>query len=241
MVRSLAPIDLRSIWRDSMLSWMVFIPFVTSIILRLGLPPLRARIMVLSGFDLEPYYPLILAVYVVLLTPMLFGTLVGFLLLDEKDNDTLTALQVSPLPMTTYAGYRLALPMLLSFILSFLIYPLVNLAPIATQDLLLMAVVAAPAGPALALFIAGFAENKVQGFALLKALGGVLMLPLVTYFVSDWWGILFGFLPTYWPVKVYWLLQSGRGALWPYVAVGVLYQLLLIGLLLRRFLRTLHR
>lgn len=62
---------------------MLFTPSAIGVILRLGLPPLQSRLLALSGFDLKPYFPLILAVYVVLLTPMLFGTLVGFLLLDE--------------------------------------------------------------------------------------------------------------------------------------------------------------
>jgi fluoroquinolone transport system permease protein len=179
ITRSLGPIDLRSIRRDSLLSWMILMPFVITLILRLGLPAVQGWILDLTEFDLRPYYPVILAVYLVLLTPMLFGMLAGFLLLDERDNDTLTALQVTPLPMTTYLGYRLLIPMALSFILTFLMYPLVNIAPLYWVDLALMAVTAAPAGPLLALFIASFAENKVQGFALLKGLGGVLILPVL--------------------------------------------------------------
>jgi fluoroquinolone transport system permease protein len=241
VTRSLGPIDLRSIRRDSLLSWMILMPFVITLVLRLGLPLVQSWIFELTEFDLRPYYPLILAVYLVLLTPMLFGMLVGFLLLDERDNETLTALQVTPLPMTTYIAYRLLIPMILSFILTFLMYPLVNIAQLDWADLVLMAVTAAPAGPLLALFIAGFAENKVQGFALLKGLGGVLMLPVLAFFVPGKAQLLFGVLPTYWPIKVYWLLEANQGDPWSFILVGLLYQLVLIGILLRRFSRVLHR
>lgn len=240
VTRSLGPIDVRSIGRDNLLAWMFLMPFVISLILRLGLPPLQSRILELTGFDLSPYHPLILGFYLVLLTPMLFGMLVGFLLLDEMDDDTLMALQVSPLSMTTYAGYRILAPMALSLVLTLLIYPVVSLVPLPLPDILLTAVVAAPGGPVLALFIAGFAENKVQGFALLKALGAVLMLPVISFFAPPGWGILFGILPTYWPLKVYWLLEAGQGAVWPHVAIGLAFQAALVGVLLRRFVRGLY-
>jgi fluoroquinolone transport system permease protein len=174
-------------------------------------------------------------------TPLLFGMLVGFLLLDEMDNETLKALQVSPMPMATYVGYRLIIPMILSFLLTFLIYPLVNLVPLPALEILLMALVAAPAGPILGLFVANVAENKVQGFALIKALGGFLILPVIAFFFSVQWQLAFGIIPTYWPFKVYWLLEAGGEGVWLYVAGGLLYQAALITFLMRRFIRKVYR
>lgn len=239
--RSLGPIDLRSIRRDSLLSWMTLMPFLLTLILRLGLPPIQSRVLSLTGFDLTPYFPVILSIYIVMLTPMLFGMLMGFLLLDEMDNHSLLALQVSPLPMSAYVGYRLFVPMVLSLLLTSLIYPLVNLVPLPAADILLMALVAAPAGPILGLFIITVADNKVQGFALLKALGGFLMLPVVAFFVDSQWQLAFGVIPTYWPIKVYWLLDSVAGSVWPYVVIGLLYQGALIFFLMNRFLKKLYR
>jgi fluoroquinolone transport system permease protein len=241
ITHSLGPIDWRSIRRDNLLSWMILMPIIITLLLRLALPPIQARILALTGFDLAAYYPVILAIYIVMLTPMLFGMLAGFLLLDEMDNNTLQALQVTPMPMSTYLGYRILVPMALSFVLTFLIYPLINLAPMRPAHLMLMALEAAPAGPLLALFIANFASNKVQGFALLKGLGGVLMLPVVAFFLAEKWQIFFGLLPTYWPIKVYWQLLAGDAVVWPYLVIGLVYQIGLMGLLLRRFTLKMHR
>lgn len=239
--RSLGPIDLRSLSRDSLLSWMVFMPLLLALVLRFGVPLLAGRVLEVTGFDVSPYIPVLLAVYIVLMTPMLFGMLVGFLLLDEKDDDTLTALQVSPLSLNEYLAYRIGMPTALAFFMTLVLFPLTGLAQMPLGDLILISAAAAPLAPLMGLTLPSFAANKVQGFALLKALGGVMVLPVLSYFVSDAWELLFGILPTYWPIKVYWLVEAGAGNIWPYALVGFAYQVALVGALTRRLGRVLHR
>lgn len=239
--RSLGPIDLRGLMRDQMLSWMLFMPLAIVAILRFGVPPLVARVLELTGFDLDPYVPVLLAVYVVMMTPLIFGMMVGFLLLDEMDDGTITALQVSPLSLNSYLAYRIGAPTLLSLLLTPLLFPLTGLVEIRLPELLMLSAAAAPLAPLLALFLPAFANNKVQGFALMKALGGVMMLPVVTYFIPDAWGLVFGVLPTYWPLWAYWSVEAGTGAGWIYALVGIVYQAGLIAWLARRLGRSLHR
>ena len=68
---------------------------------------------------------------------------------------------------------------------------------------MLAALAAAPAAPLLALFLAAFARNKVQGFALMKAAGVVIWPPVAAVFVPMPWQLLFGVSPVYWPARVY--------------------------------------
>ncbi|MDX1600106.1 MAG: hypothetical protein R3191_01190 [Anaerolineales bacterium] len=239
--RSLGPIDLRGLMRDDLLAWMVFMPFVIVALLRFGVPPLVARVFELTGFDLGPYIPVLLAVYVVMMTPLIFGMLVGFLLLEEKEDDTIRALQVSPLSLRGYLTYRIAAPTLLSLLLTPLLFPLTGLAEISLHGLFLLSAAAAPLAPLLALFLAAFASNKVQGFALMKGLGGVMMLPVLTYFIPGTWQLVFGVMPTYWPLWAYWSVEAGTGAGWIYALVGIVYQAGLIGWLARRLGWSLHR
>ena len=99
---TLGPIDARSIGRDSLLAWMLPFPLVMAAILRFGVPALALRLESELGFDLRPYYPLITAYFAVLFAPLLVGMLVGFVLLDERDDETLKALLVTPLPFEQY-------------------------------------------------------------------------------------------------------------------------------------------
>jgi fluoroquinolone transport system permease protein len=239
--RSLGPIDLRNVRRDSLTSWMIFIPFMMALLLRYGVPPLNARLLEEYNFDLVAYYPVLLAYFFIGMCPMVFGVVIGFLLLDEKDDQTLSALQVTPLPLNSYLLYRITIPILLTIGLMFALFPLANLTPFNAAMILISAIAAAPMAPMLSLMLASFAQNKVQGFALMKLVGIVLFVPILAYFAPAGWELAFGVFPTYWPMKVYWLLYEGATNVWLYLIVAVTYQLLVTGLLAKRFYKVLHQ
>lgn len=241
MLRSLGPIDIRNVRRDSMTSWMIFIPIVLALLIRWGVPPLTARLIEQYNFNLAEYYPVILAYLFIGMSPMTFGVVIGFLLVDEKDDNTLTALQVTPLPLSNYLVYRVAIPIILTFGLMFVIFPVANLTPFNSQAIFFSAIAAAPMAPMLALTIASVAQNKVQGFAVMKLLGIVLLAPVFAYFASPGWELVFGIFPTYWPMKVYWLLDAGQTNIWLPLLIAVIYQSLLTALLAKRFYKVLHR
>jgi fluoroquinolone transport system permease protein len=56
--RSLGPIDIRSVRRDNLTSWMIFLPIMLALVMRWGVPPLTARLMEQYNFDLVEYYPI---------------------------------------------------------------------------------------------------------------------------------------------------------------------------------------
>lgn len=239
--RALGPIDGKSVQRDSMLKWMVIIPLFLALLIRLGVPFITQRILEQFGFDLSVYYPVIISYFFLLLTPMLFGVVTGFLLLDERDDHVLTALQVTPMSMNQYLLYRMGLPFILSILMTLVVFPLSGLVTFSLSNLLLAAIAAAPLAPIYTLGMAAFAENKVQGFALMKGSGVLVLIPIVAYFIPSLWQLAFGFVPTYWPVKLYWVLQDGGAGAWIYLLVGLLYQGILIALLVQRFNRSMHQ
>jgi fluoroquinolone transport system permease protein len=137
--------------------------------------------------------------------------------------------------------YRLAMPVLLSVVMTLLSFPLAALVDVSFISLLVIALVTAPQAPLFALFLAAFAHNKVQGFALMKAAGVLLLPPIVAHFVPFPWHLAFGLAPTYWPARLFWVAQAGDPGYWVYVVVGLAYQLMLLFLLLRRFDRVVHQ
>lgn len=239
-IRALGPIDARSIHRDAFLRWMIGIPIVVALLFRWAIPALGKHLLAAYGFDLSGYHGLI-ASFLLLLTPGLVGMVIGFLLLDQRDDHTLTALQVTPLTLNGYLLYRLLMPMALSAVMTLLIYPIAALVQVPWLIVLGFALSAAPFAAIYALFLAAFAANKVQGFALMKAIGAVLWPPIVAYFVDSNWQLLCGIVPTYWPVKAFWLWYAGQSGAIIYLAIGLCYQLLLVVLLLRRFNTVMQR
>ncbi len=239
--RSLGPIDIRNVRRDSALSWMIFLPILSALVVRWGVPALTARLIEQYQFDLAPYYPAILAYFFVVMCPITFGVLIGFMLLDEKDDNTLTALQVTPLSLNSYLGYRVAIPMVLTIILMYIIFPLANIWNLLPGALFLTALAAAPMAPMFSLFLASQAQNKVQGFALMKMSGMLLFAPIFAYFIDSNWTYAFGLIPTYWPMKVYWMYEAGQPNVWPFVIVAIVYQSVVTWLFVKRFHRILHQ
>jgi len=241
MLRSLGPIDVRNVRRDSMTSWMIFIPIIMALFVRWGVPPFTAWLIEQHNFNFVEYYPVLLAYFFIGMCPMVFGVVIGFLLVDEKDDRTLTALQVTPLPLNSYIIYRVTIPIILTFGLMFALFPLANLTPFNLRTILFSAIAAAPMAPMLALMIASIAQNKVQGFALMKLIGIVLLAPVLAYFAPAGWELAFGIFPTYWPMKVYWLLYAGEANIWLPLLIAVAYQSLVTALLAKRFYKILHR
>ena len=93
------------------------------------------------------------------------------------------------------------------------------------------------AAPLTALFLGAFAENKVQGFALMKGASVIMIPPMVAYFVPMPWQLVFGLVPTYWTQKGVWVTVAGDAYAGLYFAVGIVYELVLVALLYRRFRR----
>jgi fluoroquinolone transport system permease protein len=238
-VRALGPIDAKSVARDPLLRWLVVYPVLLALLLRWGVPALAGRLEARYDFDLSGYYVLLMS-FLVELLPILTGMVIGFLLLDGRDDRTLTALQVTPLTLNGYLAYRLMMPMLVSVVMTLVVFPLAGLVRVSLGPLVLMALGSAPLAPLFALLLGAFAGNKVEGFALSKA-SGVLFIPSVlAYFVDPPWQWAFGLIPTYWPAKAFWVQQAGGLGFVGFLLVGVAYQAFLLVPLLRSFNRVMQ-
>lgn len=239
-IRALGPIDMKNINRDPMLRWMLLLPILLGFLLRWGLPWLAAQIKTVFDLQIMDYRVFILSLFV-MLVPILFGMVIGFLLLDQRDDHTITALQVTPLTINGYFLYRISIPMLLGMAGSLAMLLISGLSRIPLWQLLLVALSASGLTPLFALFYASLAQNKVQGFALMKISGMIFMPALAAYFVPPVWQWAFAILPPFWPMKLTWVFEFGEPFAWFYLLAGLLVQAGFVLLLLAWFRRVLER
>lgn len=237
--RTLGPVDMKNVRRDALLLWVPLLPLLLGLGLRFGAPPLAAYLAREADFDLTTLYPLLMGGFL-MTTPIVVGMVIGFLLLDERDDQTLTALLVTPLPVTSYLAYRLLAPAVVGFIMSLVAFPIAGLVSLPLGELIAIAAVGALVAPMMALFLAAFAENKVAGFALVKFANVIIMVPSIAYFVQSDWQVLAGVVPTYWAMKALWVALDG-GSVWPFLAAGVVVNVVELWLLVRRFRAVLYR
>jgi len=241
ILRGLGPLDAKTVGRDSLLRAVIGLPLMIALLTRLVAPILAQQIGAVIGFDVSAYQAPIMSGALLLITPTICGLVVGLLLLDQRDDRTLAALQVTPLQPRAYLAYRLAAPLLLSLVMTVVAFPLAGLAGTGIAAVLLAALTAAPLAPLVALGLATFAENKVQGLALLKGCSVLMIVPIAAIFVPAPWQLVLGIAPTFWPARLYWAVGAHEPGWWIYLLAGLAYQALLLVALLRRFERVMYR
>lgn len=229
--------DLRGTYRDPLLVMVVVAPVIWTTGVAVLTPRLAAMLFRRNGFDLFPYYPLILTAFLLLTSIIIAGALAAFLVLDEVDAGTLTALRVTPVPLSTFFGYRAATVMLVTtvYVIATLSFSGI-LVPGLLPALVVIGLLAGMSAVVTLLLILAMAGNKIQGLAAVRGLGMLIAgLPCLPWFIDSDWGLLFGVLPPFWPAKAFWGV-SAHGVWWPYVLVGVAYNAALAWLLFRRFM-----
>lgn len=225
LVSALGMNDVRTIRRDSLLTYLLIAPWILVLFLRL-----------LSTYpQYESFYPVALALFIILEIPMLAGVAFGFLMLDERDDRILTALQVTPVSVNSYTLYRIITTTIFSFIYVMITLPVTGLMDNSLWvKVIPVALVASLFSIVTLLLLVGFANNKVEGLAIMKAFGIMMIGPLADFWIASDWKLLLGILPTYWPVKAFWLILEGETA-WLYLGIGLIYALVWILALYKRF------
>ena len=240
--------DTRLIGRDRFLIFMLFFVLYLALALRYGLPWMNtylANTGVLPGEtvanSLADYYPMIIAWLVIFTGALLAGTIFGFVLLDEKDDNTLKAMLITPVPPSRYVLYRIAVPTGLAFVIVVLQVLFVNQALVPRWQLLLIAAGASLTAPIIALFYPIVAENKVQGFAMSKFAGLAGWTIILGWFVGEPFQWLFGLFPPFLISKAYWMALDGQSLWWVALLAGILLQIALIRVLIKLFKKVAYR
>jgi hypothetical protein len=112
--------------------------------------------------------------------------------------------------MRRYLSYRIVLPLLVGTASTLVGYRLTGLVPLPLAALALLAVVAGLSAPLLALVLGWAAPNKVAGFAVVKVLNGLNLLPVAAFFVPLPRQYAAGVLPGYWPMRALWSAAAGE-------------------------------
>jgi len=237
-LRTLLATDARLLWRDPLLIWMTAVPILMALLIKIVVRGV-AQLFPAVAAALPAYHPLIMGGYL-MTAPGMIGFVIGFLLLDERDAGTIRALRVTPVPFWQYLMYRLIGPLVAGTAATIIGYPLTQLSPMPIVTLLPIAAVGAIAAPMLAFALAAMAPNKVAGFAVVKVLNAVNLLPIAAYFLPLPLQYAAGILPTYWPMRALWSAASGQAYGIP-LLTGLLVGAAAILLLAHQFERRLSR
>jgi len=238
--------DFKLIGRDSFLVMMFSFVIIIALFMRFAIPALNSYLaeagLMPGSFYPEPlsnFYPMLVAYMLLFQGALLSGAIYGFLILDEKEDNTLLATLVTPVPVNKYLGIRMIIPAAMGAIVVFVEMQFVGLAMPSLFETLVLSVAGSLSAPIATLVYANFAENKLQGFAVAKFVGVAGWIVLIGWFLPQPWQWLLAIFPPFLVSKAYWMALEGNG-LWIWIVLlGIAAQLAVINLMLMRFRKTL--
>jgi fluoroquinolone transport system permease protein len=228
--------DIRGTYRDPLLVMIVVAPVIWTTGVAVLTPRFTEMLAERYDFDLVPYYPLVLTAFLLLTSIIIVGGLASFLVLDEVDAGTLTALRVTPVPLSTFFAYRAATVMVVTTAYVIATMSLSGiLEPGLMRALVPIGLLAGLSAVVTLLLIVAIANNKIQGLAAVRGLGMLIAgLPCLPWFIHSSWNLAFGVLPPYWAAKAFWV-ASEHGTWWPFLLAGAAYNIAIAWPLFCRF------
>lgn len=240
--------EFRLIRRDAILLMLLLFVVYMGIVIRFLLPWLNNYLSsqnfmpgIIGNDSFSIYYPLFLSFMVVFTGPQLAGAIFGFLILSDKDDQTIKALMVTPMSSSKYIGGRIIVSAVLGFIFILAMFYMINIELLPFWINVFIALGGGSTAPLIMLFLSITSESKVQGMSYSKFLSFIGILLIISWFVSGKLQLLFGILPPYWISKSYWLALENNSVWLLYLAVGIIYQIGLIVYLSKLFQRNIYK
>lgn len=189
----------RSIRADYMMLACAAVPILMGVLFRFGIPALETLLCaeLEEAQVLTPYYGLI-DLFLAAMTALMLSFSGVMVILEELDNGTAHYLVVTPLGRGGYLVSRIGILMLLSILYSVALLCTFTVSGMALSVMLCCALISGGQGVVNALLVAALAKNKVEGMALIKMAGLMLLGLFVPSFISGPAAYIAGVLPTFW-------------------------------------------
>lgn len=227
--------------RDGFLIGITVYIFVISVLMRWLIPLLTEGVASQWDFDLTPFHPLLVSHFVVQLAPLVPGIIGAFLLLESREDGTVKALLVAPIPLLSYVSLVCGVMCVTAATLTVVLALIIGIALPSFPAIIAAGLAAAPGAPIVALLVAAIANNKVQAFAYLKLFGLGPMIASGAYFVPEPLQWLAAIYPPYCASKAYWVAEAD-GTVWPiWILAGLVGSAIWVMVLQRQFLRAARR
>ncbi|MBN2540987.1 MAG: hypothetical protein JXB08_05615 [Bacilli bacterium] len=197
MFKTVVKSELSGILRDKMNIFFVFFPVIIGVIGYYVIPIIEESV--------APTNPVakIVAMFMIIMTGYIFGAVTAFTLLDDRDDNVLMSLKITPVSVRFYVVLKMIITYVFGLFATILLIYATRFLPDSTfGSIFLISLVAALQGPFLALMVNSFARNKVEGFVIMKTSGLILLLPVLVFFVFTWKEVFLIFSPSFWPARM---------------------------------------
>ncbi len=189
--------QIKIIGRDSLLLFLIVYPLILAVIGRLIIPIIGESLANIN-INIKEHYPALMVFFVVM-NPVIYGAIMGLMLLDERENNTVLAVRVLPIKFSSYILSKCLFFTVLSVISGMIVTVGINLYPVPLFASFLINLVSALGVIFGMLLINIFSKNKVEGFATLKMSGFFLVIPVASFYIPAPFNFITGLAPAFWP------------------------------------------
>ncbi len=193
----------RQIFKDAMLAAVCAAAVLAALFIRFGIPAIENALCGYFGREaiLTDFYVLF-DLLLALVTPYLLCFASALMMLTEYDENMASYLAVTPVGKKGYILSRLVFPAVLAFIASVMLMGLFSLTEWPFGMVVCICLLTSLLSVAMVLLLFAFSHNRVEGMAMGK-LSGLLMLGLpVPFFLPSAQQYLFSPLPSFWIAKL---------------------------------------
>jgi fluoroquinolone transport system permease protein len=193
---------INQITKDAMLFMASLAPFLCGLFIRFGIPYAEKLLTEYFHYEeiLAPYY-LLFDLMLAVLTPLMFCFVSAMVILGEIDDKISGYLAVTPLGKNGYLISRLGIPMVLSIVVTSIVLMIFSLTELSIFMIISVSITVSLIGLLVSLMVVTLSNNKVEGLAVTK-LSGIMMIGIpVPFFIDQNIQYICSLLPTYWLAK----------------------------------------
>jgi fluoroquinolone transport system permease protein len=236
MFKTILKAEIKNMTRDSMYIFFMVYPVILGVVGYFLIPYLNET---LSETSLVAE---IVSMILILMTGFIFGALTAFTLLDDKDDDVLLSLKVTPISVKVYVLVKLMISFIFGFIATLVITLATNFLPGSSfWTILLISFLGALQAPGVALIVNSFSSNKVEGFVIMKMSALILVFPVLAFFVQSWQEVFLVFAPGFWSARMIQIellpTIDVNFTLMVYFIFGVIYNIIFVTLFMKLYSR----
>jgi len=227
-VLTLSLADLQSTFREPLFRILIFFPFISFAIVRWVFP------LALQYFPvIEPYSQVIL-MWACLQSATMFGFIYGFIFLEEKEENIWQVIQVLPVSGFKLVTSRLLVGMIITTLVSFVLIHWGGIVRFPVWKEIIVSAHFSLAAPLMALYLASFARNKIEGLAQVKVINILVIIPGIIYFIPHKATYLTGIIPTFWSFKSLEMANASLPQFSMFLIIGTLWYGVVLYLLYRK-------
>jgi len=214
--------DWRITFRDPMMKLFLVMPFFTFLFIRFGWPILS------TNFPFLQDHSLLVLMWACTQVASMFGFIYGFLFLEEKEEHVWSAIRILPVSVFQLTLSRLMVGVLIGTLTNFTIIHWGGLMRFPIYQEILLAFHFSFIAPVIAMAIAVFAQNRIEGLAQTKIVNLVTIIPGLLFILPYKALHLFAIIPTYWSFKSMEAAALNQSLFWLFYILGLAFYLLCI-------------